>query len=82
MLQPVAERFSDTILITNLGRHEIGGVSRVEVFPVARGRSAVCIGSCAVVGGETALIARARDLSPADTRRLLERTSELLAEGE
>lgn len=82
MLQPVAERFSDTILITNLGRHEIGGVSRVEVFPVARGRSAACIGSCAVVGGETALIARARDLSPADTRRLLERTSELLAEGE
>lgn len=72
-LQPVVERFSDTILISNLGRHRVPGVRRIDFFPVARGRSAVCIASAAVEGGETSLTIRARDLSPGDAQRFLDR---------
>lgn len=79
LLEPVVERFSDTILVSNLGRHEIPGVHRLDFFPVARGRSAVCFASAAVAGGATTLTLRARDLSPGDARRLLERTAERLA---
>jgi hypothetical protein len=71
MLEPVVERFSDTILISNLGRHRVPGVERLDFFPVARGRSAVCFASAAVEGGATTLTLRARDLSPGDARRLL-----------
>lgn len=71
LLTPVVERFSDTILLSNLGRHEVPGVSRLDFFPVARGRSAVCFASATIVGGETSLTLRARDLSPGDGRRLL-----------
>lgn len=71
LLEPVVERFSDTILVSNLGRHEIPGVHRLDFFPVARGRSAVCFASAAVAGGATTLTLRARDLSPGDARRLL-----------
>ena len=79
-LQPVVERFSDTLLISNLGRQTLPGVRRVEFFPVARGASAVCIGSCAVERGETSLTVRARDLSPGDARRLVDATASRLAE--
>ncbi len=71
-LAPVVERFSDTILLSNLGRHPVAGVSRLDFFPVARGRSAVCFASAAIEGGETTLTLRARDLSPGDARRLLD----------
>jgi hypothetical protein len=71
MLAPVVERFSDTILLSNLGRHDVAGVTRLDFFPVARGRSAVCFASASIVGGETTLTLRARDLSPAEGRRLL-----------
>jgi hypothetical protein len=71
-LAPVVERFSDTILLSNLGRHPVAGISRLDFFPVARGRSAVCFASAAVEGGETTLTLRARDLSPGDARRLLD----------
>lgn len=71
MLEPVVERFSDTILISNLGRHAVPGVERLDFFPVARGRSAVCFASAAIEGGATTLTLRARDLSPGDARRLL-----------
>lgn len=77
-LQPVVERFSDTLLISNLGRHQLPGVERLDFFPVARGASAVCIGSCAIEGAATSLSVRARDLSPGDARRLLEGTAERL----
>ncbi|WP_421121048.1 hypothetical protein ACE2AJ_07180 [Aquihabitans daechungensis] len=71
LLEPVVERFSDTILISNLGRHHVPGVERLDFFPVARGRSAVCFASAAIEDGSTTLTLRARDLSPGDARRLL-----------
>lgn len=71
LLEPVVERFSDTILISNLGRHAVPGVEQLDFFPVARGRSAVCFASAAIEGGATTLTLRARDLSPGDARRLL-----------
>ncbi|WP_426574103.1 hypothetical protein [Aquihabitans sp. McL0605] len=72
LLEPVVERFSDTILVSNLGRHRVPGVERLDFFPVARGRSAVCFASAAIEGGQTTLTLRARDLSPGDARRLLD----------
>lgn len=71
-LQPIVDRFSDTILVSNLGRVDLPGAHRLEVFPVARGRSAVCFASATVAGGETSLTIRTRDLSPGATRRLLD----------
>jgi hypothetical protein len=71
LLEPMVERFSDTILISNLGRHRVPGVVRLDFFPVARGRSAVCFASAAIEDGSTTLTLRARDLSPGDARRLL-----------
>jgi hypothetical protein len=79
LLEPVVERFSDSILVSNLGRHALPGVARLDFYPVARGRSAVCFASAAVEGAETSLTLRARDLSPADGRRLLERAVELFS---
>ncbi|MEZ5204680.1 MAG: hypothetical protein R2701_09960 [Acidimicrobiales bacterium] len=79
-LQPVVERFSDTLLISNLGRQQVAGVERLDFFPVARGRSAVCIASCAIDGAATSLTVRARDLSPGDARRLLHGTVDHMAE--
>jgi hypothetical protein len=71
-LAPVVERFSDTILVSNLGRLDLPGVRRLDFFPVARGRSAVCFASASILGGETSLTLRARDLSPGEARRLLD----------
>ncbi len=70
-LTPVVERFSDTILVSNLGRQTVPGVERIDFFPVARGRSAVCFASASVAGGETTMSIRARDLSPGDAQRVL-----------
>lgn len=78
MLEPVVERFSDTVLISNLGRHDLPGVARLDFFPVARGRSAVCFASASVAGASTSFTIRARDLSPGDARRMLERAAELV----
>jgi len=75
LLEPVVERFSDTLLISNLGRHAVPGVEQLDFFPVARGRSAVCFASAAIEGGATTLTLRARDLSPGDARRLLADTA-------
>jgi hypothetical protein len=80
LLEPVVERFSDTILISNLGRQRVPGVERVDFFPVARGRSAVCFASAAIEGGATTLTLRARDLSPGDARRLLADAAARLAD--
>ena len=79
LLEPVVERFSDTILISNLGRHRVPGVERLDFFPVARGRSAVCFAAAAIEGGATTLTLRARDLSPGDARRLLADAADRLA---
>ncbi|MFN8018201.1 MAG: hypothetical protein U0P45_08765 [Acidimicrobiales bacterium] len=79
-LEPVVERFSDTILLSNLGRHRVPGVAQLDFFPVARGRSAVCFASAAIEGGATTLTLRARDLSPGDGRRLLDDACATLAD--
>lgn len=80
LLEPVVERFSDTLLISNLGRHRVPGVERLDFFPVARGRSAVCFASAAIEDGSTTLTVRARDLSPGDARRLLADAAARLAD--
>lgn len=69
---PLIKRFSDTILVSNIGRHTVPGVDRIEIHPVARGRSAVVFGVTSVAGAETALVIRARDLSPRDARAILD----------
>ena len=80
LLEPLVERFSDTLLLSNLGRHRVPGVERLDFFPVARGRSAVCFASAAIEGGQTTLTLRARDLSPGAARRLLEDAASRLAD--
>lgn len=70
-LEPVVTRFSDTVLVSNLGRHEPAGVGRLVFHPVARGRSAVAFGLAGVSGGPSALTLRARDLTQQDTDDLL-----------
>lgn len=71
LLAPVVERFSDTVLVSNLGRQRVPGVERLDFFPVARGRSAVCFAAASIEGAASTLSLRARDLSPGDGRRLL-----------
>lgn len=71
LLTPLVDRFSDSFLLSNLGRHDVPGVSRLDFFPVARGRSAVAFAAASVKGGASTLTIRARDLSPAAARSLL-----------
>lgn len=72
LLAPVADRFSDSVLVSNPGRYELPGVRRLEMFPVARGRSAVAFGSCGLTGRLSTLSIRARDLTRADAEALLD----------
>jgi hypothetical protein len=76
LLSPISDRLSDSLLVSNHGTYDLPGVSRLEVFPVARGRSAVVFGSAAVSGGELTLSLRARDLTQEDGEELLDRTIE------
>jgi hypothetical protein len=71
VLEPVAGRFSDSLLVSNLGRREVPGATRLEFFPVARGRSAVAVGAAGLAGGTSTVSVRARDLSPEDAEALL-----------
>ena len=81
VLEPVVGRFSDSLLVSNLGRREVPGATRLEFFPVARGRSAVAVGAVGLAGGPAAVSVRARDLSPEDARALLAELVERLAAG-
>jgi hypothetical protein len=72
LLSPIAYRFSDSLLVSNHGRCDLPGLSRLEIFPVARGRSAVVFGSAGVAGGESTLSVRARDLTREDAEGLLD----------
>jgi hypothetical protein len=72
LLQPVVNRFSDSLLVSNLGRQRVAGIERIDFFPVARGRSAVVFGAAAVEGGATTLSIRARDLSQPDVEAILD----------
>jgi hypothetical protein len=72
VLEPVVGRFSDSLLVSNLGRCVVPGANRVEFFPVARGRSAVAVGAAGLAGGLSTVSVRARDLSSEDAEALLE----------
>jgi hypothetical protein len=71
VLEPVVGRFSDSLLVSNLGRREVPGATRLEFFPVARGRSAVAVGAAGLPGGTSTVSVRARDLSSEDAEALL-----------
>jgi hypothetical protein len=73
LLRPLLKRFSDTMLVSNLGRLDLDGVTKVEFYPVARGRSAVAVGATGLTGQPVTLTLRARDLNPKDAARFLER---------
>jgi hypothetical protein len=71
VLEPVVGRFSDSLLVSNLGRREVPGATRLEFFPVARGRSAVAVGAVGLAGGPVTVSVRARDLASEDAEALL-----------
>jgi hypothetical protein len=72
LLAPAARRFSDSLLISNLGEVCLPGVERLALFPIVHGRSAVAFGAAEVRGGRSSLALRGRALSQADAERLLE----------
>lgn len=72
-MRPLLQRFSDTFLVSNLGRLDLPTVKRVEFYPVARGRSAVAIGAAGLADGPTTLTVRSGNLSPGDAGALLAR---------
>ncbi len=76
LLSPLLRRLSDTFLVSNLGRLELPGVTGLEFYPVARGRSAVAFGAAGLPGRPSTLTVRARDLAPEDAGSLLERVVE------
>jgi hypothetical protein len=76
LMSPIVGRLSDTILVSNLGRRELGAIERLDFFPVARGRSAVAFGLTGIPGGQTSLSLRTRNLDPADTRNILDDAAE------
>lgn len=78
-LAPLSERFSDSLLVSNLGRSELPGVRRLVLFPVARGRSAVAFGASSVARGRATISLRARDLDQRDAERLLDDVGRHLA---
>jgi hypothetical protein len=71
LLGPVARRGSDSLLVSNLGRRAVPGATRLDFFPVARGRSAVAVGAAGLPGGPSTVSLRARDLSTEDAEALL-----------
>ena len=71
VLEPVVGRFSDSLLVSNLGRLEVPGATRLAFFPVARGRSAVAVGAVGLAGGPATVSVRARDLASEDAEALL-----------
>lgn len=74
LLAPVVERFSDSLLVSNLGLVRLPGAAAVNFYPQARGRSAVALGAASVEGGARRLTLRARDLTEADAQALLDAT--------
>jgi len=72
VLSPLMGAFSDSFLVSNLGRIVLPAVRSVEFYPVARGRSAVAVGAVGLSTGEASLSLRARDLSPDDAAELLD----------
>ena len=79
LARPVVHRFSDSFLISNLGRQSLPNAERLDFFPVARGRSAVAFGAVGLEGATSTLSLRARDLAHTDALRLLEDAVRLFA---
>jgi hypothetical protein len=71
VLRPLLKRLSDTILVSNLGRLDLP-VNGAEIYPYARGRSAVAVGAAGIDGQPTILTLRARDLDRGDATSLLQ----------
>jgi hypothetical protein len=71
LLGPVARRGSDSLLVSNVGRCAVPGATRLDFFPVARGRSAVAVGAAGLPGGPSTVSLRARDLLTEDAEALL-----------
>ena len=71
LLEPLAGRFSDSLLVSNVGRRAVPGARRLDFFPVARGRSAVAFGAAGLAGGPSTVSVRARDLAAEDAEALL-----------
>jgi hypothetical protein len=78
LTRPVVNRFSDSLLISNLGRQSLPDVAQLEFFPVARGRSAIAFGAIGLAAMPSTLSLRARDLSVADAERLLGKAVQFL----
>jgi hypothetical protein len=75
LIRPLLSRFSDTALVSNLGRLDLPGVRALEFYPVARGRSAVSVGAAGLKDGPTTLTLRSGRLSQADAATLLARVA-------
>jgi hypothetical protein len=75
-LRRLAPRLSDSLLVSNVGCQPIPSVSRLEFFPVARGRSGVAVGAGGVSPGHATVTMRANRLSPLHAEELL---SEIVA---
>jgi hypothetical protein len=69
---PLARRLSDSILVSNLGRHDVHGATEVVFYPVARGRSAVAFGLAGLTGGPSTISLRSLYLSADDADALLD----------
>ena len=71
LLAPVVSRLGDSFLVSNLGRHDVGGLTDVAFFPVARGPSAVAVGAVGRGDGLASVSLRARHLDDGDAGTLL-----------
>jgi hypothetical protein len=82
---PLAARASDSVLVSNVGRHPVPEATRLVFAPVARGRSAVAFGAAGLAatapGGpvRSTLTLRCHRLSRADAQRLLAEVLDRLA---
>ena len=73
---PLVPRLADSLLISNLGRHPIEHVDRLDFWPVSRGRSGLTFGLCSVEGGESSLGLRSYRHDVADGQRILDEAVE------
>jgi hypothetical protein len=80
LLAPIAGRFSDSLLVSNLGEVDLEGIEQLALFPVVHGRSAVGFGVTELRHGRITMCLRARDLTQADAERLLDDAASRLDE--
>jgi hypothetical protein len=80
LLAPIAGRFSDSLLVSNLGEVDLDGVRQLALFPVVHGHSAVGFGVAELRHGRITMCLRARDLTQADAERLLDDAARHLGE--